>query len=124
MLMVAPFEWRSYSIAAVDGRRLTLLISTRTGGDGSIFIRDVKPGTETKIELPFGAFRLRQNNHQKVFIETGTGIAPFMPMFAAMADAGQLESAELLFGCRFAKDNVTSHLSLLPRKTICVCWSD
>lgn len=120
MLMVAPYEWRSYSIASVEGRRLTLLVSTRTGGDGSIFVTNVKPNTETKIELPFGGFRLQPNNHRKVFIATGTGLAPFLPMFDTLKAAGQLDSAELLFGCRFVKEDITRDVSPLPRTTICV----
>ncbi|MGO8977334.1 MAG: FAD-dependent oxidoreductase [Steroidobacteraceae bacterium] len=120
MLRVAPFEWRCYSIASDDGRRFTLLVSTRTGGDGSIFARTVQPGAETQVELPFGAFGMQRNSHRKVFIATGTGLAPFLSMFAAMAAAGELESAELLFGCGLAKEDITRDLAPLPRTTVCV----
>jgi phytoene dehydrogenase-like protein/ferredoxin-NADP reductase len=120
MLRVAPFEWRCYSIASDDGRRFTLLVSTRTGGDGSIFARTVQPGTETEVELPFGAFGMQRNSHRKVFIATGTGLSPFLSMFAAMAAAGELESAELLFGCGLAKEDITRELAPLPRTTVCV----
>jgi all-trans-retinol 13,14-reductase len=120
MLRVAPFEWRCYSIASDDGRCFTLLVSTRTGGDGSIFARTIQPGTETEVELPFGAFGMQRNSHRKVFIATGTGLSPFLSMFAAMAAAGELESAELLFGCGLAKEDITRDLAPLPRTTVCV----
>jgi phytoene dehydrogenase-like protein/ferredoxin-NADP reductase len=120
MLLVAPFEWRNYSIAGVDGRRIKLLISTSTGGDGSIFIQNCKISVETQIELPFGTFHLQSSSNRKVFIATGTGLAPFLPMFAAMEKQHQLDSAELLFGCRHAKGDITSSLSPLPRTTVCV----
>ncbi|KAH8897601.1 oxidoreductase NAD-binding domain protein [Thozetella sp. PMI_491] len=120
MLLVAPFEWRSYSIASAEGRRLTLLVSTRTGGDGSMFVKNVEPGAETEVELPFGAFRLRHNRHRKVFIATGTGLAPFLPMFKILSAADELGSSRLLFGCRLPEENITKNLSPLPQTTVCV----
>jgi phytoene dehydrogenase-like protein/ferredoxin-NADP reductase len=119
-LRVAPFEWRDYSIAGAEGRRLTLLVSARTGGDGSIYARTAEPGAETEVELPFGGYRLRPNAHRKLFVATGTGIAPFLPMFAAMAASGGLEAAELYFGCRFANEDLTRMFAPLPRATVCV----
>ena len=119
-LRVAPFEWRDYSIAAAAENRLTLLVSTRTGGDGSIYAETAEPGAETEIELPFGGFRLRSNAHRKVFVTTGTGLAPFLPIFATMAASGGLDAAELYFGCRFATEDLTRMLAPLPRATVCV----
>ena len=119
-LRVAPFEWRDYSIAAAAGDRLTLLISDRTGGDGSIYVDSVAPGAATEIEGPFGGYRLDRNAHRKVFVATGTGVAPFLPMFEAMAAEGGLDAAELYFGCRTAADDLTRALAPLPpRTTVC-----
>ena len=125
MLRVAPFEWRNYSIARIDGSRLDLLISTRTGGDGSLFAQAVQPGEETEIELPFGSFHLQSGHEEtrrRVFVATGTGIAPFLPMFASMAASGKLETCELLFGCSHKEDIITalSELQHLPRTTVCI----
>ncbi|KIX96701.1 uncharacterized protein Z520_07420 [Fonsecaea multimorphosa CBS 102226] len=120
LLRVAPFEWRSYSIAQAEKNCLILLVSTRTGGDGSVFTSNVQPGEQTEVELPFGAFQLRRNTHRRVFVATGTGIAPFLPMFVALAASGELESAELLFGCYHGEDDITHHFKPLPRTTVCV----
>ncbi|MBV35056.1 MAG: all-trans-retinol 13,14-reductase [Rickettsiales bacterium] len=120
MVLVAPYEWRYYSIAGIEGKRFTLLVSTRTGGDGSIFARGIQPGQETKVELPYGSFQLQRNTHRKVFVATGTGIAPFLPMFEALASSSELESAELLFGCYHAEDDITHNFETLPRTTVCV----
>ena len=75
---------------------------------------------ETEVELPFGAYRLLPDAQRRVFIATGTRLAPFLPMFAAMAAAGQLDTAELYFGCSTAKDDITHIFSPLPRTTACV----
>lgn len=122
LLRVAPFEWRNYSIARAEGKHLELLVSTRTGGDGSIYAGRVQPGAETEMELPFGSYQLQLNSHRKVFVATGTGIAPFLPMFAALEASAELNSAELLFGCSHKVDDIihSGHFKPLPRTTVCV----
>ena len=120
-LRVARFEWRDYSVAATADKRLTLLVSTRTGGDGSLYADSVEPGAETEVEGPFGGYRLERNAHRKVFVATGTGLAPFLPMFGEMAEAGELEATELYFGCRTAADDITrAAAARLPRTIVCV----
>ena len=120
-LRVAPFEWRDYSIAAASGKRVTLLISNRTRGDGSLYADAVEVGAVSEIEGPFGAYRLEPNAHRKVFVATGTGLAPFLPMFDEMSGAGELDAAELYFGCGAAADDITRALAPLPaRTTVCV----
>ncbi|PVH77341.1 all-trans-retinol 13,14-reductase [Cadophora sp. DSE1049] len=125
MLRVATFEWRNYSIAKIEGSQLDLLVSTRTGGDGSLFAAEVKPEAETEIELPFGSFHLQSDHDEtrrRLFIATGTGVAPFLPMFTSLASSGKPQSAELLFGCSRKEDNITALgvLEHLPRTTVCV----
>lgn len=122
LLRVAPFEWRNYSIARATGKRLELLVSTRTGGDGSIYAGNVQPGAETEVELPFGTYQLQLNSHRRVFVATGTGIAPFLPMFAKLEALGELGSAELLFGCSHKEDDIihSGHFKPLPRTTVCI----
>lgn len=89
------------------------------GGDGSSYVKYVEVGAKTEVELPFGAFRLQQGDRRKVFVATGTGIVPFLPMFATMEETGQLASAQLYFGCRFAAEDITKGLSPLPNTTLC-----
>jgi phytoene dehydrogenase-like protein/NAD(P)H-flavin reductase len=121
-LCVAPFEWRDYSIAAAANKRLTLLISNRTHGDGSLYADSVEPGAATEIEGPFGGYRLERNGHRKIFVATGTGLAPFLPMFGEMAALGELDAAELCFGCRTTAQDITRALAPLPPRTV-VCAS-
>lgn len=117
-LRVAQFEWRDYSIAAASGKRFTLLISNRTHGDGSNYADIVQPGAATEVELPLGSYHLLPNAHRKVFVATGTGLAPFLPMFEQMAQAGELDGAELYFGCRTSAGNITAAFACLPRRTM------
>jgi ferredoxin-NADP reductase len=113
-MRVAEGEWRDYSIAGVDGAKVRFLISTRTGGLGSHFVIGAEPGTKTEIELPLGAYTMARNPHRKVFIATGTGLAPFLPMFRQLEREGTLGCAELYFGCRNAAEDITAHFDPLP----------
>ncbi len=117
-LRVAPFEWRDYSIAAASGKRLTLLISNRTHGDGSNYADAVQPGDATEVEAPLGSYHLLSNGRRKVFVATGTGLAPFLPMFEQMAQAGELDTAELYFGCRTSVENITGAFASVPERTV------
>ena len=117
-LRVAPFEWRDYSIAAAAGNRVVLLVSNRTGGDGSHYADTVQTGAATEIEAPFGAFRLWRNERRKVFVATGTGLAPFLPMFEQMARLGELQTAELYFGCRSLSEDITAAFAGLPPRVV------
>ena len=117
-LRVAEFEWRDYSIAAAAGARLTLLVSNRTHGDGSDFADAAEPGAETEIEGPFGAYHLQPKGRRKVFVATGTGLAPFLPMFETMARGGELDSAELYFGCRTSAEDITTAFACRPKRTV------
>lgn len=113
-------EWRDYSIAGVDGaadpsgQQVRLLISTRTGGHGSRFIEAAPVGTRTEIELPLGEYTLADSPRKKVFVATGTGLAPFLPMFGQLQRQGRIDDATLVFGCRTVADDITAPMTGLP----------
>ncbi|MGI6246572.1 MAG: FAD-dependent oxidoreductase [Pseudochelatococcus sp.] len=121
-IRVADFDWRDYSIAALDGRRITFLISTRTGGPGSRFAAGAALGTRTVVEGPMGRFTLSDGPRRPVFVATGTGLAPFLPMFEQLSRAGTLAGATLYFGCRTRADDITSQAAALPG-TVVLCLS-
>lgn len=121
-LHVGDDEWRDYSIAGSEGRQLSFLVSVRTGGDGSRFAGQAALGTRTEIEGPMGSYTLAETGHRSVFVATGTGIAPFLPMFAALGRAGTLERARLIFGARTRDEDLTGKVGPLPPDMI-VCLS-
>lgn len=91
----ADFEWkagqyvgigisntyrRCYSIWDIKDNQLELLIDTKPGGLASQFFDNAEVSAENLIIGPYGKFVVQENNFHKVFISTGTGIAPFYPM--------------------------------------------
>jgi NAD(P)H-flavin reductase len=121
-LRVGDYEWRDYSIAGVDGAKVRFLISTRTGGHGSQFVIAAQPGTKTECELPLGDYTIARNPQRKIFIATGTGLAPFLPMFRQLERDRALDRAELYFGCRTAAEDITAHFDPMPA-TVVLCIS-
>jgi phytoene dehydrogenase-like protein/NAD(P)H-flavin reductase len=120
-IRVADYEWRDYSIAAAHGPLLSFLISNRTGGHGSDYVNSVEVGARTEIELPLGHYTLHGNGRRKIFVATGTGLAPFLPMFEQLRSDGTLETAELLFGCKTQADNISHHYrDVMPKTLVCI----
>lgn len=81
---VQPTYTRAYSIVeAIDGI-LTLIVDIKPGGIASQYFEKVQEGDITNILGPYGIFGrnllAEGSSKTKVFISTGSGIAPFIPM--------------------------------------------
>lgn len=113
-LHVGNDAWRDYSIAGIADDQVRFLISTRTGGQGSQFVEAAEVGIKTKIELPLGQFVLAPAERRRVFVATGTGLAPLLPMIREATDGNVL-----LFGCRTRDEDLTTLLDdPLPEQVI------
>jgi NAD(P)H-flavin reductase len=71
---------RSYSILDYDGQNLSFLIDTKPAGLASLYFESAEVGDEKQILGPYGKFVLQDTSLKKIFIATGTGIAPLIPM--------------------------------------------
>lgn len=61
------------------------IVSCKPGGAGSHFFNEVQPETKVKLVGPAGKFNLKQSSSKdKLFISTGTGLAPFLSMFQSL----------------------------------------
>lgn len=114
LIRVAPFEWRPYSLASASGQTARFLIDVRTNGKGASFARGLQPGEEVELQLPLGNFEIpseeRGNDEatrrRRIFIATGSGIAPFCAAF----EKGIRADDQLLFGCTTADEDLTQRL--------------
>ena len=114
LIRVAPFEWRPYSLASASGQSARFIIDTRTKGKGAAFARSLQPGDEVELQLPLGNFDIHSDvrgndeapSRRRIFIATGSGIAPFCAAFDEGIRAGDL----LLFGCAKADEDLTLRL--------------
>lgn len=72
---------RSYSIARhVEWRQFTFLIKVTEHGRGGRLLATLPAGTSTHIRGVFGSFVLQDTMSPKVFLATGTGLAPIYKM--------------------------------------------
>jgi len=69
---------RYYSIASLpnDKKYFELLVKLVEGGVASTFFLNAKIGEEVEFFGPFGSFTIKSTDKNKIFLATGTGIAP------------------------------------------------
>ncbi|MDO9027763.1 MAG: FAD-binding oxidoreductase [Candidatus Roizmanbacteria bacterium] len=69
---------RLYSIAssAAEKNSFELIIQIISGGLASNYLSNLKVKDEIVFQGPAGMFRLKENDRPKIFLATGTGIAP------------------------------------------------
>ncbi len=92
---------RCYSIKSWKEGKIVFCIKILTDGRGGSVLAKINP-KDTVVMCPgLGTFGLKKTLHPKLFIATGTGIAPIM----AMLDATAAEvPKKLIFGLRNEKD--------------------
>lgn len=114
LIRVAPFEWRPYSLASASGETARFLIDVRTKGKGAAFADSLEPGDKVELQLPLGNFEIHSEDaendeapsRRRIFIATGSGIAPFCAAFEEGIRADDL----LLFGCANTDEDLTLRL--------------
>jgi len=125
LVRVAPFEWRPYSLASAPGRTVRLLVDVRTKGLGASWASTIAPGDDVDLELPYGHWLVTTDNdtteaeapHRRIFIATGTGIAPFLATF----ELDRRNDDILIVGCSRTEDDLTGRIDTpLPRLIRCV----
>ncbi len=84
---------RSYSVVSHEGVYITFAIKLWEWR-GSWVLKTLKGGESLKLEWVFWNFTLKNTANKKVFIATGTGVAPIVHMLASK----KLVWAELFFG--------------------------
>lgn len=106
---VIPTHTRAYSIVEAKYGVLTLIVDIKPGGIASKYFEKVQEGEMTRILGPYGIYGrnlLAEGNlNTKVFISTGSGIAPFIPMVKAALRNSAESKVYNFFGARYEKDD-------------------
>jgi all-trans-retinol 13,14-reductase len=108
-LEISPQTNRSYSIVSLtptpSGTRLTLVIKGSPSGPTEHWIDTVKLGDTFPAFTPMGRFRLHPTPAKKIFIATGTGLAPFIPMIQAQLAVDPQTQIDLIYGVKAENDD-------------------
>lgn len=93
---------RLYSLASSPNNTssFNLLIKRVEGGVGSVFLSDLLPGSEIVLSGPAGLFSLQQTPSHKIFLTTGTGLAPVLSFLSTYKNM----RASLFWGVQTIKD--------------------
>ncbi|KKS21186.1 MAG: Protein C of soluble methane monooxygenase [candidate division WWE3 bacterium GW2011_GWC1_41_7] len=127
----APMTFRSYSICS-DYRvtsQFSVVASVSHEGPGSNFLRSLKPGDNVEFIGPSGRFNLEEPLKDKIiFVATGTGVAPFIPMLHYLEHTQFEGDVFLFFGVRhedeiFFKDELDNFMVSIPHFTYQICVS-
>ncbi|GJL64612.1 MAG: hypothetical protein NPIRA04_32660 [Nitrospirales bacterium] len=98
---------RYYSLASppIQSTRLTLLLSLADQGIGSTYLFEQSEGAKVRFQGPHGSFHLnRAENRHRLFVATGTGIAPFLSMLHTLFETTPSHSITLFWGLRSERD--------------------
>jgi CDP-4-dehydro-6-deoxyglucose reductase, E3 len=97
---------RPYSIVSSPTalREIDLVLNFVTGGPGSTYLFGLREGDRTRFKGPAGSFYLRESTKRLLFVATGTGIAPFRSMLAALAETHDPRAVTLFWGLRSERD--------------------
>ncbi len=87
---------------------VSFLISTKSGSKTSLFFETVEIDTEIEAIGPTGSFALQENTKDKVFVATGTGLGPFIPMIRRSLEINPLQEINLFFAVWNKSDDFSS----------------
>ncbi len=96
---------RLYSIASPSNWKnsIELIVKIVPGGLGSTYLSNLKIGEKVKFSGPAGLFTFKENEKPKIFLATGTGIAPIRSMLLTHFH-GRKEKSILMWGLRKKED--------------------
>lgn len=77
---------RAYSLALAPGEGYALCVKVVQNGPGSNYVASLQEGDAFRVFAPYGEFVFdHQSPRDAFFISTGTGLAPFLSIFASKA---------------------------------------
>lgn len=107
MMVLPTGERRTMSIASPPSAKSLLLLchDTAPGGPASLWTRGCKHGDAIDIMVPTGRFVLdKESMRSKIFVATGSGIAPFHSMVLDYLTTGGSDDVTVYWGVRREED--------------------
>lgn len=105
---------------------ISFLVNTKQAGPGSKLMQDSPINTEVEAIGPAGRFKQQDTNLNKIFVCTGTGLAPFVPMIKELFAKNVTTSITIYFGAKTSQDVFVDKLFTpqeLQKIKVIVCLS-
>ena len=106
-LKVSQYAFRSYSIASFTGLApvISIILTVAHDGLGSNYVKLLKTGDSVDLIGPSGRFVLPEHLEKNLlFLITGTGLAPIIPMLYELMQARPDSEIELYLGFKNDED--------------------
>lgn len=131
MLLKVEGNYRQYSIASADTLHSSfdLLVETIPGGLGSNYLMNLSVGSKAQFKGPAGVFTLKDTSRNKIFLATGTGIAPIKSMVESYFGRESHDATlKLYFGLKnrqsvYLYDEFKALATKYPNFTFTICLS-
>jgi NAD(P)H-flavin reductase len=106
MMYVTPGVNRVMSLSSspFETGYIEMIHDVSPGGPGSQWTMGAKIGDTIQMMGPLGRFVLAENDLPKVFIATGSGVAPYYSILHQLHHDGKNISIKLYWGLRFEED--------------------
>ena len=90
LILIMGEQRRLYSIASSDSLKdnFSLIVRLLPDGVGSNFLRSLEIDGRAFFQGPAGFFTLRSQDKPKIFLATGTGIAPIRSQIFSLLEKG------------------------------------
>ena len=97
---------RSYSIfSKPSDQTIDLCIKCLVGGEASEIFKNITVGENINISDPMGHFIINEDDIERTYVATGSGIAPIVSMLrTSLEDYEHKSKIYLLFGIRYEED--------------------
>lgn len=102
MLLKINDQFRQYSISssAMQTDTMEFIMEYFEGGLASTYLTQLEIGQTAEFKGPAGVFTLRNTDRNKIFLATGTGIAPIKSMIETYLEQGGQREIHLYFGLK------------------------
>lgn len=110
LLLNIPNGTRQYSFSSSPQNPLIeIIVDISPMGEGSKYLSSLRVGDEVTFRAPMGVFTLRQTPAPKIFMATGTGIAPMKSMALSLAAQNFAARYHIIWGLRKREDAYFRH---------------
>lgn len=106
LLLKVRDHYRQFSIATKESvtDRFEMIVEIFETGLASSYLSTLSVGGQAFFRGPAGVFTLRDSSHDKIFLATGTGIAPIKSMIESYLEKGGQGRLHLYWGLRHKTD--------------------
>ncbi len=106
LLLEVKGGYRQYSISSPPSQKTALetIVDVTPMGIGSKHLLSLNIGDTVSFRAPLGMFFLQTTNKPKLFLATGTGIAPIKAMILTLVEKGFSGPFQLFWGLRNKQD--------------------